>query len=332
MEQKVLSVSIAAYNVSSFIRKALDSLTEEPGIMDKLDVIIVNDGSKDDTLQIAKEYAARYPGTFRVIDKENGGYGSTINASLALAAGKYFKLLDGDDWYDRDGLSGLITFLEGADADLVTSPYFEVRKEPQTVPHHPEIPGVTTEIRFLPLTGEKFFQMHGMTVRTEVLRNYKHPIAEHCFYTDLEYVFYCIAASETIVRYSRPVYCYRLDVAGQSVSLEGIRKHYRDHPVVTERICRCFSKECSTFSGSKIKILRNITEFSIYGVFSGYMVLQDAGQRRKELIRFDRSLKKRYPAAYRTGEGSRIVRITRKLGFRFYPLLCAYMRFKFGRF
>ena len=105
--EKILSVSIASYNVEKFIRKALDSCCI-PEIMDRLEVLVVNDGSTDGTLQIAREYEKQYPQTFRVIDKKNGGYGSTVNASIQAATGKYFRLLDGDDWFDRDGLVKMI--------------------------------------------------------------------------------------------------------------------------------------------------------------------------------------------------------------------------------
>ena len=94
--EKILSVSIASYNVEKFIRKALDSCCI-PEIMDRLEVLVVNDGSTDGTLQIAREYEKQYPQTFRVIDKKNGGYGSTVNASIKAATGRYFRLLDGDD-------------------------------------------------------------------------------------------------------------------------------------------------------------------------------------------------------------------------------------------
>ena len=88
--EKILSVSIASYNVEKFIRKALDSCCI-PEIMDRLEVIVVNDGSTDSTLEIAREYETKYPETFRVIDKKNGGYGSTVNASIRVAAGRYFR-------------------------------------------------------------------------------------------------------------------------------------------------------------------------------------------------------------------------------------------------
>ena len=125
MGQKVLSISIAAYNVENFLKDTLQSLLLEEPYRSKLDIIIVNDGSKDRTLEITKQYADKYSECIRFIDKPNGGYGSTINASLAIAKGSYYKLLDGDDWFNQDGLKGLLDYLETASSDLVISPYFE---------------------------------------------------------------------------------------------------------------------------------------------------------------------------------------------------------------
>lgn len=72
--------------------------------MDCLEVLIIVDGGNDKTLEIAKEYESKYPNTFKAVYKENGGYGSTINKGIELATGKYFKQLDGDDWFDTNNL------------------------------------------------------------------------------------------------------------------------------------------------------------------------------------------------------------------------------------
>ena len=101
---KTLTVSIASYNVEKFLRETLDSLCS-PDIIEDIEVIIVNDGSKDSTVSIAREYVKKYPESFILIDKENGGYGSTINSSLSIANGKYFRILDGDDWVDTNEFS-----------------------------------------------------------------------------------------------------------------------------------------------------------------------------------------------------------------------------------
>ena len=93
MKNKVLSVSIAAYNVAGTLREALDPFLES-GVLDALDIMIVNDGSKDNTVEIATEYVAKYPGTFRLIDKENGGWGSTVNIGIEITAESPDALLE----------------------------------------------------------------------------------------------------------------------------------------------------------------------------------------------------------------------------------------------
>ena len=112
MSRKVLSVSIAAYNAADYVREAINSLLIEDTYRNKLDIIIVNDGSQDDTLKIIRQYEDNYPDCIRVVDKSNGGYGSTINASLTIADGVYYKLLDSDDWFNQDELRSLIDYLE----------------------------------------------------------------------------------------------------------------------------------------------------------------------------------------------------------------------------
>jgi glycosyltransferase involved in cell wall biosynthesis len=116
--EKILTISIAAYNVEGYIRQTLNSLIA-PEILDKLEVFVVDDGGNDGTLAIAKEYEAKYPGTFHAVHKENGGYGSTINYSVEHATGKFFKQLDGDDWFQTDNLVALVKVLETLDTDCV---------------------------------------------------------------------------------------------------------------------------------------------------------------------------------------------------------------------
>ena len=117
---KVLTISIAAYNVGSYIRATLDSLIVSE-VLDKLEVFIIDDGGKDDTLAIAQEYADKYPDVFFPVHKENGGYGSTVMWSVEHASGKYFKLLDGDDWFTTENLAEYVKRMENSDADAFVS-------------------------------------------------------------------------------------------------------------------------------------------------------------------------------------------------------------------
>ena len=100
---KILTVTIPAYNVEKYMDEVLPTFLEE-SILNKIEILIVNDGSKDGTSKKGKQYEQQYPAVIRLIDKENGGHGSTINKGIELATGKYFKVVDGDDWVDTHAL------------------------------------------------------------------------------------------------------------------------------------------------------------------------------------------------------------------------------------
>ena len=105
---KLLSLIIPTYNMDALLPRCLDSLLV-PATLKRLEVMVVNDGSRDGSLAVANSYRERFPQTVTVIDKPNGNYGSTINAALPIAQGKYVKILDADDWFDT---TALVTFLD----------------------------------------------------------------------------------------------------------------------------------------------------------------------------------------------------------------------------
>ena len=122
MEDKILTITIPSYNVEAYLEDCLESFVNSE-VMDDIEVLIVNDGSSDRTEEIARRYESKYPNTYRLINKENGGHGSTINTGAAEAKGKYFKVVDGDDWVDTRSFIHLVKVLKKIDADIVASNY-----------------------------------------------------------------------------------------------------------------------------------------------------------------------------------------------------------------
>lgn len=122
---KILSVVIPMYNMHDHISKCVSSLLCV-GQVDDIDVVVVNDGSTDDSLSIARSFELSHPNTVRVIDKPNGHYGSAVNAGLAVAVGKYVKTLDADDWFDSAVFDDFISALKETDADCVLSGYADI--------------------------------------------------------------------------------------------------------------------------------------------------------------------------------------------------------------
>ena len=100
MEGKVLSVVVPMYNVEAYISQCLDSFAV-PEVLGQVEILVIDDGGTDGSAAIAQTYEEKYPGSYRVIHKENGGHGSTINKGIETASGKYFRVVDGDDWVDR---------------------------------------------------------------------------------------------------------------------------------------------------------------------------------------------------------------------------------------
>lgn len=97
---KVLTVIVPVYNMEKYIRQCLESLVIGE-VLDRIEVLVVLDGSKDGSAEIAYEFVEQYPDTFRIIYKANGGHGSAINTGLMMASGEYVKILDSDDWVER---------------------------------------------------------------------------------------------------------------------------------------------------------------------------------------------------------------------------------------
>ena len=117
---KLLTIIIPTYNMEMFLKRCLDSLLlDDMTLLGKLEVLIINDGSKDSSSKIAHNYSEQHPCVFKVIDKENGNYGSCINAGLKVATGKYVKILDADDWFDNNQFLIYVKVLTSLDSDLV---------------------------------------------------------------------------------------------------------------------------------------------------------------------------------------------------------------------
>ncbi len=116
--QKLLTVVVPAYNAEKYLKHNLDSLCID-GVLDELEIIVVDDGSTDNTADIIDSYADKYPQTIIPIHKENGGHGSGINTGIKHATGKYFRVIDADDWADAKDLRGLIKFIkDNLDKDI----------------------------------------------------------------------------------------------------------------------------------------------------------------------------------------------------------------------
>lgn len=298
MADKILSISIASYNVEKTLRDTLDPLIES-GVMDALDVMIVDDGSKDGTAAIGREYQEKYPDTFRLIQQPNGGWGATVNTGIREARGKYFKQLDGDDHYRPENMKAFINCLRNTDADLVISPYIEYDESTgevtNTVNCNPQ-DIVLQKLELMDVGGFAPF-MHSICVRTDILRAGGVTITEHCFYTDTEFVLKACNQAHTVLFFDKVIYCYRRASSGQSMSLTGFEKHYMEQYKVIKVLLEYRRNEVK-----RAEIHRLYDQLLFGTCLWQYLVMlyiTPTFRRHIQFIAYDRMLKRLAPDYYR---------------------------------
>lgn len=314
MKNKILSVSIAAYNVACTLRETLDPFLQS-GVLDDLDIMIVNDGSKDKTAEIAAEYVAKYPETFRLIDKENGGWGSTVNVGIKNAYGTFFRQLDGDDYYNPENMTAYVDFLRNTTADLVIAPYVEYNDMTKEAISEPNCnPGCEIGKVYALEDIPSFAPfMHSMSVRTELLKNEDFKITEHCFYTDTEFVLKSCNLVDTVSFFNKPIYYYRRATSGQSMSLSGLEKHYKDNTKVIEVLLDYMNEHVTR--DSVRKIYNNLLFGTCYWQYMVMLYIKPNFIHKKDLIAYDRMLKRKNPGFYNRIDLSKICKLRKTLFF-----------------
>ena len=238
--KKILSIIIPTYNMEKYLRKCLDSLVVSDDNMMQLEVLVVNDGSKDKSSQIAHEYESKFPQTFRVIDKDNGNYGSCVNRGLKEATGKYVKILDADDYFNTSEFEKAIVFLMQNDYDLVLTDYNKVDEEGRVekmfelpIPHN-------QPLEFKALLGfpARRMHMHRIFYQTDKLRAIGYHQTEGMSYTDQEWMCEPMTTVNRFYYMDIWLYQYLVGREGQTVDpavkLKSIKQYMHAVCVMTE--------------------------------------------------------------------------------------------------
>lgn len=249
--KKILTLSVAAYNIGNYIDKLMNSILS-CNQKERLEILLVNDGSKDDTLLKSNDYQKRFPSIVTVIDKHNGGHGSTINAGINNATAKYFKAIDGDDWVDSSGLDSFISHLKETDVDLVLSDFLNVYEENGTKKRKTMnlTPGHSYKFDSV---AEKLNGIcyHNICYKTELLKTNNIKLTEHSFYVDNEFIAYPILFVQTVAYYNDLVYCYRLGREEQSVSIISSQKNVQQHFLIVKYLIDFYNDNSTKCSNSK---------------------------------------------------------------------------------
>jgi glycosyltransferase involved in cell wall biosynthesis len=319
MNNKILTVSIAAYNVENYIEEALEPFVNEE-IIDDLEIFIIDDGAEDATVEIAKKFTDIYPQSFKIIQKNNGGWGSTVNYGIQHATGKYFKQLDGDDYFNKDTLVEFVNILKKYDADLILTQYVEFEnghkenKKNKGIVNNYEL----WKIYDIRKMSEIFdLNMHSCTFKTSILKdNIK--LLEHCFYTDIEYVLKALIHVETIVFTDIEVYQYRVAREGQSMSIEGLRKHYKEHENVIFTMLNYYNNQNNMVDFIDRMFRKRLLDM-IDTQYMIFLYLVPNYTHKFELIKFDKAIKEKYNKFYQ--KSTKRVNFLRRVKFCGYAIV-----------
>lgn len=233
---KTISFAVPCYNSAEYMENCVDSLLP---CGDDIEIILVDDGStKDDTPQICDRLEAEHPGIVRAVHQENAGHGGAVNAGLAAAEGLYFKVVDSDDWMDKDAMDVIMPYLraqksalehresigsDGKATDLIISNYVyeKIHEGTSTSMGYTNVFPVDREFGWEEaghFHSSQYLLMHSVIYRTAVLREAGLKLPEHCFYVDNIFVYVPLPHVQTIRYFDVDAYRYFIGREDQSVN------------------------------------------------------------------------------------------------------------------
>lgn len=222
---KILSIAIPCYNSENYMEKCIESLL--PGGED-VEILIINDGSRDRTAEIADRYAREYPGIVKAIHQENAGHGGAVNAGIKNASGLYFKVVDSDDWVDAEAYQKILATLRelvgnGSQLDMLISNFVyekEGAKHKKVMKYTSAIPKeklfTWKDVRHF--SKGQYILMHSVIYRTQLLRDCGLELPKHTFYVDNLFVYVPLPYVKNMYYLDVDFYRYYIGREDQSVN------------------------------------------------------------------------------------------------------------------
>lgn len=239
-DEKLVTICVPSYNVQRYLERCLRTLVDHENAP-YVEVLVVDDGSKDSTAAIAGEFEKHYPGIVRLIQKENGGHGSTINRAIAEGRGKYFMVVDGDDWIDSQQFSKLLDAIKSGEisSDVISSNYHHVNMETAVCfPWRQQ-----TEVKYFQEytfdqldTENVYFTMASSMFKLDILKKEKRQLQEHTFYVDVEYILFPVPLLKTATFVDYYIYKYMQGNAEQSIHIPTMVARYDHHERVVTSV------------------------------------------------------------------------------------------------
>ena len=243
---KLITFAVPCYNSESYMEHCLKTLLTTNK---DIEIIIINDGSKDNTGKIADTYALKYPDIIRVIHQENGGHGEGVNQGIRHAKGLYYKVIDSDDWVDAYALDKLLNQIEQfikeeKVVDMILFNYVYERENEQKVIHYKHVFPVNQVFQWKNVGRFKLHQnilMHCVCYRTELLKECKLELPKHTFYVDNIFVYYPLINVKTMYYMNIDLYRYFIGREDQSVNESIMIKRIDQQYFVTKTMIQFFN-------------------------------------------------------------------------------------------
>ena len=222
---KYISFAIPCYNSEAYMEKAINSILVGG---EDVEIIVVNDGSKDGTQEIAERYQEKYPTIVKAVAKPNGGHGDAVNCGLEHATGKYFKVVDSDDWVDEEALLKVLDTVKGfvkdeSEVDMVIANYVyeKVGMTHKKVIRYDNVLPENQIFKWEDIGHfrlDQYILMHSVIYRTEMLKLCQLELPKHTFYVDNIYVYYPLPHVRTLYYMNVDLYRYFIGREDQSVN------------------------------------------------------------------------------------------------------------------
>lgn len=241
-ETKLLTIVVPSYNSKDYLNHCLDTLVD---VGPELEVIVVDDGSNDNTADIARDYCRRYPDIVRLEQKANGGHGSAINRGLEVATGTYFKCVDSDDWIDIDAMKKVLTAMRESAPDMIVANYVydysynstvKVIRYRNAFSKGMDISWANMR-RFRP---DQLMLMHALYHRTALLRQCGVKLPEHTFYVDNIIAYQPLPFVKSLVYIDCTPYHYAIGRPDQSVNTQNMIKKIDQQLKVTRMMIEVY--------------------------------------------------------------------------------------------
>lgn len=244
---KLLSVAIPCYNSQEYMSHAIETLLTGG---EDMEIIIVNDGSKDNTKEIADEYAKKYPSIIKAIHQENGGHGEAVNTGLKHATGLYYKVVDSDDWVNEEALQEILQVLkkmvrDTVELDALFSNYVyenATLNKQKVMDYKTAFPKnyLFTFKDTAYFKQSQFILMHSVIYRTQLLKDCGLRLPKHTFYVDNIYVYQPLPSVKTMYYMDVDFYRYFIGRDDQSVNEKVMISRIDQQIRVTKLMIECY--------------------------------------------------------------------------------------------